>query len=364
MVPFVDLKAQYQSIRPEIDAAIARVIGSASFILGPEVENFEQAFARYVGAQFCVGVNSGTAALQLALLASGVGAGDEVILPSNTFFATAEAVSTAGATPVFVDSDCASYTIDVAKILPAITPRTRAIIPVHLYGQAADLDQILAIANHHQLLVIEDAAQAHGAAYKGRRVGAMGHASCFSFYPGKNLGAYGEAGALVTNNEEVAHRARLLRDHGSDRKYRHEIIGYNFRLEAIQAAVLGVKLRHLDSWNDLRRAHATRYHDLLKESELSLPQEASYARHVYHVYAVQSAARDELQERLASAGVQTGIHYPIPIHLQPAYASLGYRAGDLPETEQQSRRVLSLPMFAELTEEQIKTVAEAVLSCG
>ena len=362
MVPFVDLKAQYQSIKPEIDAAIARVIESASFILGPEVENFEQAFAQYIGARFCVGVSSGTAALQLALLASDVGAGDEIILPSNTFFATAGAVSTAGATPVLVDSDCASYTIDASKIEAAINSRTRAIIPVHLYGQPANLDPIFEIAKRHDLLVIEDAAQAHGAEYKGRRVGAMGHAGCFSFYPGKNLGAYGEAGALVTNDEEVAHRARLLRDHGSKQKYRHEIIGYNFRLEAIQAAVLGVKLRHLDSWNNLRRAHAARYHDLLKESELTLPQAAPYARHVYHVYVVQSAARDELQDRLKRAGVQTGIHYPIPIHLQPAYASLGYRVGDFPETERQSRRVLSLPMFAELTEDQIKTVAEAVLS--
>jgi dTDP-4-amino-4,6-dideoxygalactose transaminase len=361
MIPFVDLKAQYQSIKPEIDAAISRVIDSASFILGPEVESFESAFAQYVGARFCIGVNSGTAALQLALMACGLGAGDEVILPTNTFFATAEAVSTAGARPVFVDSDPASFTIDVSKIEAAINSRTRAVVPVHLYGQPADLDPIFEIARRHDLLVIEDAAQAHGAEYEGRRVGALGDAGCFSFYPGKNLGAYGEAGALVTNDEEVAHRARLLRDHGSDQKYKHDIIGYNFRLEAIQAAVLGVKLRHLDSWNNLRRAHAARYHDLLKESELGLPQEASYARHVYHIYAVQSATRDKLQERLKSAGVQTGIHYPIPIHLQPAYASLGYRVGDFPETEKQSQRVLSLPMFAELTEDQIKTVAEVVL---
>jgi len=362
MIPFVDLKAQYQSIKPEIDAAIARVIDSAAFILGPEVESFESAFAQYVGARFCIGVNSGTAALQLALMACGLGATDEVILPTNTFFATAEAVSTAGARPVFVDSDPASSTIDVSKIEAAINSRTRAIVPVHLYGQPANLDPIFEIARRHELLVIEDAAQAHGAEYKGRRVGALGDAGCFSFYPGKNLGAYGEAGALVTNDEEVAHRARLLRDHGSDQKYKHEIIGYNFRLEAIQAAVLAVKLRHLDSWNDLRRAHAARYHELLKESELDLPQEESYARHVYHIYAVQSATRDKLQEQLKSAGVQTGIHYPIPIHLQPAYASLGYRVGDFPQTEKQSQRVLSLPMFAELTEDQIRTVAEAILS--
>ncbi|MFS8085345.1 MAG: DegT/DnrJ/EryC1/StrS family aminotransferase [Acidobacteriota bacterium] len=361
MIPFVDLKAQYQSIKPEIDAAIARVVESASFILGPEVESFEQAFAQYVGVRFCVGVNSGTAALQLALLASGLGAGDEVILPANTFFATAEAVSTAGARPVLVDSDRASYTIDVSKIEAAINSRTRAIIPVHLYGQPADLDPIFEIAKRHNLLVIEDAAQAHGAEYKARRVGALGHTGCFSFYPGKNLGAYGEAGALVTNDEEVARRARLLRDHGSDQKYRHVVVGYNFRLEAIQAAVLGAKLSHLDAWNDLRRAHAARYLDLLKDSDLGLPEEAGYARHVYHIFVVQSADRDELQKRLAAADVQTGIHYPIPIHLQPAYASLGYRIGDFPETEAQSRRVLSLPMFAELTEEQIKTVAHAVI---
>jgi dTDP-4-amino-4,6-dideoxygalactose transaminase len=364
MVPFVDLKAQYQSIKPEIDAAIARVIESASFILGPEVENFERAFAEYVGAQFCVCVNSGTAALQLALMAGGVGAGDEVIVPVNTFFATAEAVSTAGAKPVFLDVDPVSYTIDVPSIEAAITPRTRAIVPVHLYGQAAELDKILAIAKRHGLLVIEDAAQAHGAEYKGRRVGAIGDAGCFSFYPGKNLGAYGEGGALVTNIEEIAHRARLLRDHGSDHKYRHEIIGYNFRLEAIQAAVLAVKLRHLDSWNNLRRAHAARYNALLKDSDLGLPQEVPYAHHVYHIYAVQSAARDNLKSRLTKAGIQTGIHYPIPIHLQPAYASLGYRVGDFPETEKQAERVLSLPMYAELTEVQIQTIAEVVSGSG
>lgn len=362
MIPFVDLKAQYQSIKPEIDAAIDRVIQSASFILGPEVERFEQAFAQYVGARFCIGVNSGTAALHLALLASGLGAGDEVIVPTNSFFATAEAVSTAGATPVFVDTDRVSYTVDVSKIEAAVTSRTRAIIPVHLYGQPADLDPILAIAKRHDLLVIEDAAQAHGAEYRGRHVGALGRAGCFSFYPGKNLGAYGEAGALVTNDEEVAYRARLLRDHGSDQKYRHDIIGYNFRLEAIQAAVLDVKLRHLDSWNDLRRAHAASYHDLLKESGLTLPTEMSYARHVYHVYVVQSAARSVLKEKLAAAGIQTGVHYPIPIHLQPAYASLGYRTGDFPETEKQSQRVLSLPMYAELTDVQIQKIAGVVLA--
>ena len=360
LVPFVDLKAQYQTIKSEIEAAISRVVESGRYILGPEVENFEKDFAEYVGARFCVGVNSGTAALQLALMATGVGATDEVIVPANTFFATAETVSTAGARPVFVDADSVAYTIDVSKIENAITPRTRAIIPVHLYGQPADLDPIFEIARRHNLSVIEDAAQAHGAEYKGHRVGALGDVGCFSFYPAKNLGAYGDAGAIVTDDDMVARRIKLLRDHGSDRKYYHEIVGYNFRLETLQAAVLAVKLRHLESWTRLRRRHAAQYHELLKTSSLVLPRELEYARHVYHLYVVQSDRRDELQRKLAAAGVQTGIHYPVPIHLQPAYSSLGYRAGDFPETEKQSQRVLSLPMFAELTDVQINLVAEAL----
>jgi len=359
-VPFVDLTAQYQSIKGEIDLAIARVIENTSFILGPEVEAFERAFAEYVGVRFCVGLNSGTAALHLALLAAGIGAGDEVILPANSFFATAEAVSVAGATPVFVDADAISYTIDPGKIETAITARTRAIIPVHLYGQPADLDPVFEMARRRNLLVIEDAAQAHGAEYKGRRVGGLGDIGCFSFYPGKNLGAYGEGGAIVTGDAEFARRVRLLRDHGSEQKYRHEIIGYNFRLEGIQAAVLNVKLRHLDRWNELRRRHAVSYDELLKDSNLILPREMPYSRHAYHLYVVQSERRDELQQQLAQAGIQTGIHYPIPIHLQPAYASLNYQRGNFPETEKQSDRVLSLPMFAELTDEQIESVAQAI----
>jgi dTDP-4-amino-4,6-dideoxygalactose transaminase len=361
-VPFVDLKAQYQSIKSEIDAAIARVIENTSFILGPEAERFENAFAEYVNARFCVGLNSGTAALHLALLACGIGAGDEVIIPANTFFATAEAVSLTGATPVFVDADPLAYTIDAGRIEGAITPRTRAIIPVHLYGQPADLDPFFEIARGRNLRVIEDAAQAHGAEYKGKRVGALGDIGCFSFYPGKNLGAYGEGGAVVTNDEQLARQVRLLRDHGSEKKYRHEIVGYNFRLEGIQAAVLDVKLKHLDRWNELRRAHAARYSDLLKDSGLVLPAEMNYARHVYHVYVVQSEARDALQKSLADGGIQTGIHYPIPIHLQPAYASMGHQRGDFPEAERQSDRVLSLPMFAELSEEQLERVTAAIRS--
>ena len=359
-VPFVDLRAQYLSIKEEIDEAIGRVLHNTSFVMGREVEAFEAAFAEYTGARFCMGVNSGTAAIQLALSACGIGAGHEVIVPANTFFASAEAVSTAGATPVFVDADATSYNLDVNRIEAAITERTRAILPVHLYGQAADLDPIFEIARRHNLLVIEDAAQAHGSLYKGKRVGALGHAGCFSFYPGKNLGAYGEGGAVVTNDEEVARRVRLLRDHGSSRKYHHEIIGYNFRLEGLQGAVLAVKLRHLDEWNTLRREHAARYRELLGESGLGLPREMPYARHIYHLYVVQSESRDALQNALTEAGIQTGIHYPIPVHLQPAYASLGHQAGDFPESERQAGRVLSLPMFPELTDDEMARVAEAV----
>jgi dTDP-4-amino-4,6-dideoxygalactose transaminase len=363
-VPFVDLKAQYRSIGPEVDEAIRRVLETSAFILGPAVEEFERAFAAYLGAEFCVGVSNGTAAVQLGLAACGVGAGDEVILPANTFIATAEAVSALGAVPVLVDCEPDSSNIDPERIEAAITPRTRAVVPVHLYGQPADLDPVFDVARRHGLEVVEDAAQAHGARYKGRRVGALGRAGSFSFYPGKNLGAYGEGGAVVTNDAEVARRLRLLRDHGSARKYEHEIVGHNYRLEGIQGAVLSVKLKRLDEWNALRRAHAARYRELLAPLEeagaLGLPREMPYAEHVYHLFVVQSDERDELQKHLAAAGVQTGIHYPGPVHLQPAYRPLGHKPGDFPEAERQARRVLSLPMFAELTEEQLARVAESV----
>ncbi|MFL6254665.1 MAG: DegT/DnrJ/EryC1/StrS family aminotransferase [Pyrinomonadaceae bacterium] len=361
-VPFVDLQAQYRSIKAEIDAAVQRVLDTSAFILGREVEAFERAFSEYVGARECVGVSNGTAAIQLTLQACGVGAGDEVIVPANTFFATAEAVSTAGATPVFVDCDPFTYNIDASRIEAVITPRTRAVLPVHLYGQPADLDPIFEIAERRKLFVIEDAAQAHGARYKGRRVGSLARAGCFSFYPGKNLGAYGEGGAVVTDDAEVARRLRMLRDHGSEQKYRHELVGYNFRLEGIQGAVLGVKLKYLDDWNALRRAHAARYRALLAPlaGALALPSEADYAEHVYHLFVIQTGARDALQRFLSAAGVQTGIHYPVPVHLQPAYAAHGHKEGDFPNAESQSRRVLSLPMFAELTEHQIGYVAHAL----
>ena len=360
VVPFVDLKAQYASIKKEVDAAIARVVEDTAFIMGREVRAFEAAFADYLGARFCIGVNNGTAALQLALMACGIGPGDEVIAPSFTFFATAEAISALGAKPVFVDIDPVSYTIDPAKVEAAITPHTRALIPVHLYGQAADLDPLLAIAKRHKLRVIEDAAQAHGAEYKQQRVGALGDAGCFSFYPSKNLGAYGEAGAIVTNDEELAQKLRLLRDHGSTSKYAHAIVGYNFRMEEIQAAVLNVKLPHLNAWNNQRRQHASVYGDLLKDCGVGLPQEKDYARHVYHVYAIQTENRDELQQGLTAAGIQTGVHYPVPIHLQPAYVALGYKSGDLPITEKLSERVLSLPMFPELRADQQRCVTDVI----
>ncbi|MEJ7708842.1 MAG: DegT/DnrJ/EryC1/StrS family aminotransferase [Pyrinomonadaceae bacterium] len=359
IVPFVDLQIQYHQIKDEIDGAINRVLSRSTFILGPEVEAFESEFAAYVGARFCVGVNSGTAAIHLAVMACGLGAGDEVIVPSHTFFASAEGVSTAGATPVFVDVDARSYTLDVSQIEAAITTRTRAIMPIHLYGQAADLDPIFEIAERHNLQVIEDAAQAHGTKYKGRRVGALARAGCFSFYPGKNLGAYGEGGAIVTNDPEVARLARMLRDHGSERKYTHEIIGYNFRLEGLQAAVLRVKLGYLDGWNELRRAHAARYRELLDGMDLDLPSDMPYSHHVYHLYVVQTAERDALQAALGGIGVQTGIHYPVPLHLQPAYDFLGHQRGDFPVAERLANRVLSLPMYPELTNEQLLFVADA-----
>lgn len=360
-IPFVDLKAQYQSIKTEVNEAIQRVLDNTAFILGKEVKDFEEAFAEYVGAKHCVAVNSGTAAIQVAVQSCGIGAGDEVIIPANTFFATAEGISTANATPVFVDCDSVSYNIDVSKIEAAITDKTKAIMPVHLYGQSADLDSIFEIAKKHNLLVIEDAAQAHGSLYKNKRVGALGHAGCFSFYPGKNLGAYGEGGAIVTNDDEVARLARLLRDHGSQKKYQHEIIGYNFRMEGIQGAVLNVKLKYLDGWNDLRREHATLYNKLLSDSGLILPLEMEYARHIYHLYVVQSERRDELMKALNDADIQTGIHYPIPIHLQPAYAFLEHKEGDFSEAERQAKQLVSLPMFPELTNEQIEKVCDTIL---
>lgn len=362
MIPFVDLKAQYLSIKPEIDDAALAVLGSSQFVLGKFVEAFEQRFAAYCGAEQAIGVNSGTSALHLGLLAAGVGPGDEVITVPFTFVATAAAIHYCGARPVFVDIDPVSFTMDPARIEPAITPRTKAILPVHLYGQPADMDPILDIARRHGLAVIEDAAQAHGAEYKGRRVGSLGDLGCFSFYPGKNLGAYGEGGAVVTSNPEYARTIRMLRDWGQSRRYHHDLKGFNYRMEGLQGAILGVKLTHLDRWTEARRANAEVYRRLLEGSGVRIPMEAPYARHVYHVFAIRTPERDALAQELNAQGIQTGIHYPIPVHLQKAYADPQYKRGYFPHSEAAAAEVLSLPMFPELRSEQIEEVSAAVLS--
>ena len=364
MVPFLDLKAQYHSIKPEIDAAVLGVLESSQFVLGHEVEAFENEFAAYCQANHAIGVNSGTSALHLALLAAGIGSGDEVITVTFTFVATAAAIIYAGARPVFVDIEPRSFTMDVNQIERAITPRTKAILPVHLYGQPADMDPILEIARRHGIVVIEDAAQAHGAEYKGKRVGSIGDIGCFSFYPGKNLGACGEGGAVTTNNEHYAKAVRTLRDWGQTRKYHHDLKGFNYRMEGIQGAVLRVKLRHLEGWTEARRAHAATYNEMLTNCMIQTPEAMSYARHVYHVYAVRSLHRKQLEQRLNARGIQTGIHYPIPVHLQPAYADLGYDAGSFPEAKAASQEVLSLPLFPELTLAEQDVVSSTVVSAS
>jgi dTDP-4-amino-4,6-dideoxygalactose transaminase len=362
VIPYADLRSQYRSIKPEIDEAVLRVLDSTQFILGEEVAAFEREFAAYCGASEAVGVNSGTSALHLALLAAGIGPGDEVITVPFTFVATAAAIVYAGATPVFVDIDAESYTMDPAAIERAITPRTKAIMPVHLYGQAADMDPILEIAQRRGLVVIEDAAQAHGAEYKGRRCGSMGVMSAFSFYPGKNLGAYGEGGAVVTNDPALAKRIRVMRSWGEERRYEHSVKGFNYRMDGIQGAILRVKLRHLEAWTEARRERATDYARAFAGSGIAIPVERPQHRHVYHVYAIRLAQRDATRAALQAADIQTGVHYPIPIHLQPAHADLGYAAGDFPVSEKVASEVLSLPMFPEMTTEQARHVASAVLA--
>lgn len=362
MIPFVDLKIQYQGIKKEILSAIEGVLESSQFILGSEVAAFEKEFAEYCQADFAIGVNSGTSALHLALLALGVGPGDEVITTPFTFVATVAAIVYTGARPVFVDINEDSLTIDVDKIEKAITPCTKAILPVHLYGQSVDMDPLLEVAKRHNIPVVEDAAQAHGAKYKGRAVGSLGDLACFSFYPGKNLGAYGEGGAVVTSNPEYNKKIRMLRDWGAEKKYQHVLKGYNYRLEGIQGAILRVKLRYLEVWTEARRAHAAHYTTLLANSSYQLPKAMPYGRHVYHVYAIRTPHRDTLQNALLDQGVQTGIHYPIPVHMLPAYADLQYKEGDFPKTEKAAREVLSLPMFPELLPQQVEAVSNAVLN--
>jgi len=360
-VPFVDLGAQYSTIAAEIDGAIAKVIRGSDFILGREVRLFEEEFAAFCEARQAIGVDSGTSALELALRAYDIGPGDEVITAANSFIASALAISHAGAQPVLVDVDRDTYTIDVSGIERAITPRTKAIIPVHLYGQPADMDPILRLAERHGLFVIEDACQAHGARYKGKKAGSLAHAAAFSFYPGKNLGAYGDGGMLTTNDTDFAKRVEMLRNYGQKEKYHHLIRGYNRRLDTLQAAVLRIKLKHLEDWNRARSSHAARYRMLLEKSEIVTPSASASCESVWHLFVIRVSQREALLKYLAARGIQSGIHYPVPIHLQPSYKDLGYKVGDFPVTEEYSQRILSLPMYAELSHEDIKFVAETIL---
>ncbi len=359
-VPFVDLTAQYTAIAEEINKAAVRVLRGTDFILGRDVALFEEEFAAFCETEYAVGVDSGTSALELALQAYDVGPGDEVITAANTFIATALAISYTGAIPVFVDVDPQTYTIDSAQLARAVSHRTKAIIPVHLYGHPADMDPILDIAQRHGIIVIEDACQAHGAKYKGKRVGSLGHAAAFSFYPAKNLGAYGDGGIVVTNDGQVAQSIRRLRNYGQDERYHHILRGYNRRLDTLQAAVLRVKLRHLETWNAIRRQHASLYNRFLAGGAIATPVEMGYAEPVWHLYVIRVADRDALKARLAIRGIATGIHYPMPVHLQPAYQDLGYVSGDFPITECYAEQILSLPMYAELTPSLIAYVAETI----
>jgi dTDP-4-amino-4,6-dideoxygalactose transaminase len=360
MIHFVDLKKQYHSIKEEIDSAVLDVLESTQFVLGNEVAAFEEEFADYCQVKQGVAVNSGTSALHLAFLAAGIGPGDEVITVPNTFIATIAAIRYTGAIPVFVEIDPISYTMDPIKIKAAITERTKAICPVHLFGQMADMDPIMEIAKNNNLLVIEDAAQAHGAEYKGRRAGSIGDLGCFSFYPGKNLGAYGEGGLVTTNNHDYAKTIHILRDWGAEKKYHHDLKGFNYRMTGIQGAILRVKLRHLEEWTRARRDHAEYYNKLLADFEVKTPVEMEYAHHVYHLYVIRVMQRDELQESLKKNHIFTGIHYPIPVHMQKAHVDLGYKRGDYQLTEQAADEILSMPMYAELKNKEIDEVVFAI----
>ncbi len=363
-VPFLDLRAQHQSVRKELDAAVGEVLDSCAFAGGPFVEKLENEFAPFCGCEHAIGVGSGTDALWLILLALGVGPGDEVITVANTFIATAEAISVCGAHPVFVDVDPVTYTMDPGLMEKAVTERTRAIIPVHLFGQMADMDPIMKVARRKGVPVVEDACQAHGAEYKGRRAGSIGVAAAFSFYPGKNMGACGEAGAIVTNDRSLAEKVRSLRDHGQEKKYIHRYVGWNARMDGIQGAILSVKLKHLEKWNDLRRANALKYDELLaKVDGVVVPVQAPYNKHIYHVYAIRIRERDRILNALLERDIHCAIHYPSPIHLQKAYAKLGMASGSLPIAERCAEEFLSLPMYPELGEDEVKCVANALKEC-
>lgn len=360
-IPFVDLKAQYLLIKEEIDSTISCVVESTEFIMGEEVKAFEKEFASFCEAKFAIGVSSGTDALHLALLACGVGRNDEVITVPNTFIATTEAISHAGAKPVFVDVDPDTYNIDVNKIEEKITIKTRAILPVHLYGQPADMDPIMKIAKQYRLRVIEDACQAHGARYKGKRAGAIGDVGCFSFFPGKNLGAYGDGGAIVTNDEKIAEKVRLLRNHGREAKYEHLVEGYCNRLDALQAAILRVKLKKLDGWNRKRKEAAKFYNkEFLGFKAVDISHELKDTDPVFHLYVIKVKNRDGLQRSLNEKGIASGVHYPIPLHLQQAYKRLDYKEGDFPVAEKAANEILSLPMFPEISTKQQECVVNAI----
>jgi dTDP-4-amino-4,6-dideoxygalactose transaminase len=364
-IPFVDLTLLHREIESELRDVFSRVLTSSSFILGPEVERFEREFAAYCGTKHCVAVNSGTAALHLTLAALGIGQGDEVITVPHTFIATAEAIVAVDAIPVFVDIAAPSFCMDPELVEAAITTRTRAIIPVHIYGQTADMDPISAIAKRYGIPIVEDACQAHGAEYRGRKAGSLGIAGCFSFYPGKNLGACGDGGAVTTDDTALAVRLRMWRDHGSAKKYEHQFCGYNMRMESLQAGILSVKLKYLDLWNTQRRNAAHYYAAALAGTNIALPVEMSYGRHVYHLYVVQAPDRGELRQQLTDAGVESGLHYPIPLHLQEAFRHLGYTKGDFPMTEGATERIISLPIYPGLTTEAIDRVAtELQESCN
>jgi dTDP-4-amino-4,6-dideoxygalactose transaminase len=359
-VPYLDLPAQMRPIRKEIEAAIARTLDNCSFCLGPDVVQFEKDFAKFCGSEHCVAFNSGTSALHVAMILLGIGRDDEVITTPCTFVATSWAISYVNARPVYVDVDDATFNLKPELVEKAITKRTKAIMPVHLYGHPADLDPLLKICRKHNLPLVEDACQAHGAKHKGKVVGTFGEISCYSFYPGKNLGACGEGGALVTNNAAHAARARALREHGSTQRYYHDEVGFNYRMEGIQGAVLGIKLKHLDKWTRERRRVAHRYHQLLADTPLQLPMEADYAESAYHLYVVRHPQRDDLKKHLEAKKVGCALHYPLSLHMQKCYAHLGYKAGDFPVAEKAARECLSLPIFPEMTDAQIERVSEVI----
>ncbi len=360
MIPLVDLTAQYHSIKAEIDEAIKATLESGHFILGPTVTKFEESVASYLNVDHAIGLASGTDALVLALRALDIGAGDEVIIPAYTFFATAGTVMSLGAKPIFADIDPVTYEIDVRQIRDRITPKTKAIIPVHLYGHPADMDHILELAHSHGLKVIEDNAQAFGATYRGKKTGSFGDIGCLSFFPTKNLGAFGDGGMVVTNDSTLAERMRMLRTHGWKKKYYSEEVGYNSRLDALQAAILQAKLPHVDSWNQKRREIAQRYNGQLASLDIIVPVECDWGRHVYHLYIIRSNRRDELQAFLKQKGIASEVYYPLPPHLSTPCMKLGYKQGDFPDAERASRETLALPLYPELTTEQQNEVIAAV----